>query len=124
MIDPRKLAAIDIALLGPAFILAEFAAGVLLSIALGVFVLLRAGSVWQIALGLYFLTLGLNYVPMLVYAIDIARHRSALAEIGGELSDKRQAMAKYRRQSLFLLVPLVVPVVALRRTVQRRGSGA
>jgi hypothetical protein len=120
MIDPRKLAAIDIALLGPVFILAEFAAGVLLSLSLGAFILLRAGSGWQIALGLYFLSLGLNYVPMLVYAIDIARNRSALAEIGGELSDKRQAMAKYRRQSVFLLVPLVVPAVALRRTLQER----
>jgi hypothetical protein len=124
MIDPRKLAAIDIALLGPAFILAEFAAGVLLSLSLGVFILLRAGSGWQIGLALYFLSLGLNYVPMLVYASDIARKRSALAEIGGELSDKRQAMAKYRRQSLFLLVPLVVPAVALRRTVHGRRSGA
>jgi hypothetical protein len=108
-------------LLGPVFIISEFAAGVLLSLALGAFVLLRAGSEWQIALGLYFLSLGLNYVPMLVYAIEIARRGSALAEIGSELSNKREAMAKYRRQSLFLLVPLVVPAVALRRAFLRTG---
>ena len=34
------------------------------------------------------------------------------------LSDKRHAMAKYRRQSLFLLVPLVVPAVALHRALR------
>jgi hypothetical protein len=124
MIDPRKLAAIDIALLGPAFIIAEFAAGVLLSVALGVFILLRGGSLWQIALAVYFLSLGLNYVPMLVYAVDIARRRSALAEIGDELTDKRQAMAKYRRQSVFLLVPLVVPAAALRNSLKRRRPAA
>jgi hypothetical protein len=114
MINPRKLAAIDLVFLGPALVIAEFAAGVLLSIALGGFILLRAGSLWQVVLALYFISLGINYVPMLLYAIDMARHRSAFAEIGDELIDKREAMAKYRRQSLFLLIPLVVAVVALR----------
>ena len=126
MINPRKLAAIDIAFLGPVFIVIEFAAGVLLGIALGLFVLAKARSVGQVALGLYFVSLGVNYVPMLWYAAVIAKSGSARAELGDELSDKRAAMARYRRQSLWLLVPLVVPAIAVvhRGDVPAHHSGA
>jgi len=115
VLNPRKLAAIDIAFLGSRFIIAEYAIGVLLSVALGVLTLLRAVSHWQLALGLYLILLGVNYVPMLVYAVAISKRGSAHAEIDDELTDKRRAMAKYRRQSLFLLVPLVVAITALRQ---------
>jgi hypothetical protein len=114
LLNPRKLAAIDIAFLGPKFIIAEFAGGVLLCAALGAFVLFRGrGSFVQILLGLYLISLGINYVPMLIYAITISRAKSARAELGRELDEKRVAMAKYRRQSLWLLVPLIVPIAAL-----------
>jgi membrane protease YdiL (CAAX protease family) len=113
--NPRKLAAIDIALLGSKFIIAEFAGGVLLSLALGAFILLRGGSFWQSALGLYFVSLGVNYVPMLIYALAITRNKSARAELGDELNDRTGAMSKCRRQSILLLVPLLVPIVALHR---------
>jgi hypothetical protein len=119
VINPRKLAAIDIVFLGSKLIIAEFAGGVLLCFALGTFVLFRGHSFWQIALGLYFISLGINYVPLLVYAVAITRGQSARAEMGDELSDERWAMAKYRRQSILLLVPLLVPILA-----PSLGSGA
>jgi hypothetical protein len=50
---------------------------------------------------------------MLIYAIAITRARSARAELGGELDNKRATMAKYRRQSLWLRVPFVVPLMVL-----------
>jgi hypothetical protein len=75
----------------------------------------RGGSYWQLALGLYLILLGINYVPMLAYAVAISKGQSAEAELSDELSDKRRAMAKYRRQSLFLLVPLAAPIAALRQ---------
>src|SRR5215467_13955658 len=112
VINPRKLAAIDIIFLGPKFIIIEFAGGALLCASLGIFVMLRSHSVMTLALGLYLISLGINYVPMLIYAIAITKNDSALAEIGDELDDKRRAMAKYRRQSILLLVPLLVPIVA------------
>lgn len=115
VINPRKLAAIDIVFLGSRFIVAEFAGAVLLCAALGVFTLFRGHSFVQLALGLYLISLGINYVPMLIYAIAITQGDSAKAEMGDELDDKRQAMAKYRRQSMLLLVPLVVPIIALVR---------
>jgi len=39
--------------------------------------------------------------------------RSAQAEIRDELRDKRRDMAKYRRQSVFLVVPLALLEAAL-----------
>ena len=119
------MAAIDIAFLGSKLIVIEFAVGVILPAALGCFILLRAGPNGSVLLGLYFIALGLNYLPLLVNAVALTRDRSALTELGHELNDKRRTMAKYRRQSLWLLVPLVTPVVALiewRRKAQSRHS--
>jgi hypothetical protein len=127
VINARKLAAIDLVFLGSKLIIAEFAGGVLLCIALGTFVLFRGHSFWQLALGLYLISLGINYVPMLVYAVAITKGQSARAEMGDELNDKRRAMAKYRRQSILLLVPLLVPILALtqeRRKAQGTHRGA
>ena len=85
------------------------------------FVLVRGhGSFAQLLLGLYLISLGVNYVPMLIYAIAITRAKSARWEVGEELEDKRSAMAKYRRQSVLLLVPLLVPIIAI---TQRRERG-
>lgn len=114
MINVRKLAAIDLYFLGPKIILAEFGLGVPIMLALGALSLrvglLRTHALWQILLGFYLLLLAVNYIPMLWCAIDIARRGNAAAELGDELGDKATAMRKYRRQSLWLLVPLAVPV--------------
>jgi hypothetical protein len=114
LFNPRKLAAIDVAFLGARLIIAEYAIGVVLSVALGILTLTRGRSHWQLALGLYLILIGINYVPMLMYGVAIARRGNARAEPGDELFDKRRAMAKYRRQSLFLLLPLAVLITALR----------
>ena len=80
MLNARKLVAIDLVFLGSKAIITEFSAGVFLSAALGVFVLVRGhGSAAQIVLGLYLISLGVNYIPMLIYAIAITRARSARA---------------------------------------------
>jgi len=52
---------------------------------------------------------------MFIYALGIARRKSARAEMAEELAHKRQAMSKYRRQSLVLLVPLLPPILAMWR---------
>jgi hypothetical protein len=114
VINVRKLAAIDLYFLGPKIVLAEFGLGVAAMLALGILSvqagLLRSHALWQIALGVYLLLLGINYIPMLCCAIDIARGGTAAAELGEELREKSGAMPKYRKQSLWLLVPLVSPV--------------
>lgn len=112
-LDIRKLAAIDIVFLGYKLIFAEYAFGVLFSVALGIFVLFRAHSVWQVVLGIYLTCLGINYVPMFAYTVSIGNKQSAQAELANELADKRKAMSKYRRLSLLLFVPLLVPVLVV-----------
>jgi hypothetical protein len=68
-------------------------------------------------LGGYLLLLGVNYLPMLLHAVSLVRSHSASREIAEELSDRRVAFRKYRRHSLYLLLPLVVPLLA---TLQQR----
>jgi hypothetical protein len=116
----RKLAAIDIALLGFKLAFAEYACGVLLSLALGVFALFRSHSPWQLALAVYLICLGINYVPMLAHTVSIASRQNAQAELAEELTEKRKAMSKYRRVSLLLLVPLLVPILMVTGERPRR----
>jgi hypothetical protein len=115
VLNPRKLAAIDIAFLGARLNLTEYAIGVLVPPALGIWTMFRGGSYWQLALGLYLILLGINYVPLLAYAMAISKGHSAHAEMSDELSGKRRAMAKYRRQSICLLAPPLAPITALRQ---------
>ncbi|HUI41932.1 MAG TPA: hypothetical protein VL523_08190 [Terriglobia bacterium] len=120
----RKLAAIDIVFLGYKLIFAEYAVGVFFSIALGLFVLVRGSTFLQVVLGAYLICLGINYVPMLAYAVAIGSQSSAQAELGDELTERRRAMSKYRRQSLFLLVPLLVPILAATQVrIPQKGAG-
>jgi len=115
----RKLAAIDIVFLGFRLVLAEYAFGVMFSMALGMFVLFRSHSIWQVGLGAYLICLGLNYVPMFAYTISIANKQNARAELGEELKESRRAMAKYRRLSLLPLVPLSLPVLSIVRRLRK-----
>jgi uncharacterized membrane protein SpoIIM required for sporulation len=120
-IDLRKLAAIDMAFLGSNFVFTEYVTGVLLSMTLGLFVLLRGHSFRQTVLGLYLVSLGINYVPMLIYAAGIGSKQAARAQVADELTEERRAFSKYRAQSLLLLVPLLAPILALS---QRRSGSA
>ena len=79
MIDFRKLAAVDIAFLGSRLILAEFSIGVFSLLALGLLTLLRSHSLGGIALASYILCLGLNYVPLLLYAITSCASAAVVA---------------------------------------------
>jgi hypothetical protein len=112
VINIRKLAALDLAFLGTKFIIAEFALGVLGPATLGLFTLLRSHSAGGTLFGLYLVSLGVNYVPLLLHAISIVRDGTAQAEIADDIDDRKQLFAKYRRGSLLLLLPLAVPIVA------------
>jgi uncharacterized membrane protein len=115
-VNVRKLAAIDLLFLGR-LVLVEFAVGVFGSLALGVLSVWQGAqrfhSPWMILLGIYLVFIGINYLPLLLYAIDMARKGGAEQEVGDELGDKRKTFRKYRRQSVWLLVPLVVIIAAI-----------
>ena len=92
MLNARKLAAIDRVFLGPKLVITEFIAGVFLSAALGIFVLVAGhGSPVQIGLGLYFISLGTNYIPLRIFAIAMTKANSARSELGRELDNTRLA---------------------------------
>jgi hypothetical protein len=112
VVNLRRLAAVDLVFLGPTIILAEFGLGVVGPLALGMLTLLRSHSATGTWFGAYLLSLSLNYVPMLAYAMDMTRHGTAHTEIAGELGDRKQLFRKYRRQSLLLLVPFAAPIIA------------
>jgi hypothetical protein len=67
------------------------------------------------------LALGKNYLPLLLHAISIARSGDAAAEVSHELSNGRQSARKYQVQSLLLLIPFAVPVLALSQLRDRSG---
>jgi hypothetical protein len=113
VLNVRRLAAIDLVFLGPTFVVAEFTLGVFGSLALGLFVIVRSRGMSGLALGAYLISLGINYVPVLASAISMSRRGSAHTEIDADLATStRDAMRRYRRGSLLLLLPLVVPVLA------------
>ncbi len=123
MISIRKLAALDIAFLGRGLILAEFGVGVIGPAVLGVLTLLRAHTPMWSVFGVYLLSLGLNYVPLLLHAIDLCRSGTARAEIADEIGNRGETFRRYRRQSLLLLLPFVVPIAALyQHHARRRGQ--
>jgi len=113
MFNPRKLAALDLAFLGPWVILPEFILGVVGPISLGIWTMARIRSTGGFLFGVYLCLIGVNYIPLLWHAISLARQGTAHDEIRGEGEDKRKMFRKYRRQSLLLLLPLIVPAVAL-----------
>lgn len=117
-LNVRKLAALDMALHGKRFILVEFGFGVLAFAVLGDLSLtqglrlLRNGVNWQLVLGIVLLWIGLNYIPLFIHAVDLARRGTARDEAGDELA-KREALRKYSVLQFWLLVPFAIVILDL-----------
>jgi hypothetical protein len=125
IINIRKLVALDIVLHGYRFILAECAFGVVASLGLGIFVLFNfffnpAHQLFSGMMGVAGVWIGLNYVPLLLYAIALFRRRSAAQEVASEVG-QRGIYLKYTLQSAFVVLPLVVPVLSLVQEARKRS---
>ena len=126
MINIRKLAALDMVFHGPKLILAEYVFGVFGSAALGFFFLSvdffaeHFRNPWYILLGCYLLCIALNYVPLFSYTIGLVRHGNFREVVAFELDHKDHYARKYTLQSLLLLLPLVVPILALYQERQKK----
>jgi hypothetical protein len=78
MINIRKLAAVDMAWLGARVIIVEYFFGVIFPFLLG-FLSVRAGLFgpvligWEAGLGIWLITIAMNYIPLLIYAVLIAK---------------------------------------------------
>jgi hypothetical protein len=119
VIQVRKLVAVELSFLGPRIIIAEYAIAVVVGLIVGL-LSLRAGlfrthALWQTLLGIYLLCLALSYAVLLIEAAAMTRRGDCRQEIADELSDSHATFRKYRRQSLWILVPLAVPLAALRQ---------
>ncbi len=119
LMNVRKLVALDITLHGPKFIMVEFGVGTPVILFVGG-LLVVAGEQY---LGWYLLLTGLNYLPLLAYAVLIVRRRSAKVEVEEDLARDRHYVRKYSTQQFFLFVPLFVLLLALVQRVSHRGEG-
>jgi len=118
LIDIRKLVALDILLHGRPFILIEFGLGTALLFGLGFqqIVVGLAVSYVSLVVGFYLLFTGVNYLPLLVYAIIISKKNSAENEAESELQNK----SKYNRQQFLVFVPLLIFLVGIKQELNRR----
>ena len=73
MFSARKLAAVDLAFLGPRVILPEFILGIVGPIGLGIWTIAKVRSTGGILFGAYLLLIGVNYIPLLGHAISLAK---------------------------------------------------
>src|SRR5262245_33808940 len=124
IINVRMLVALDMALHGARFILIEFAGGIALCAAIGLWLVIsglplgHAAVPFKLVPGAYFLCLAINYVPMLLYAIVIARGHSARQEASAVMPEQSKFPVRYGVQQIFLVVPLMIPLLALSQELQ------
>jgi hypothetical protein len=116
-LDVRRTAALDMALHGSKLIVAEFAIGTTLCAGLGALAL--AFGIRSLSNGISFAVVGvtligvaLNYVPLLIYSIDIARRGSARNEAKEELA-RPELIRRYSARQFVLLVPFAIAVMAV-----------
>jgi hypothetical protein len=74
-----------------------------------------------VIIGLVLSWIALNYVPLLLYAISFVKHKNAELEVAAELAHKERYARKYTMQSLLLVVPLAVPILAIIQEWQKRS---
>lgn len=125
-INIRKLAALDIVFHGSKFILAEFAGAVIIGFGLGIFILLAFfrnpdHPIFALLIGLVLCLIGLNYVTLLLYAISVLRRKSARQEVAFELEHRDVYAPKYGTQSFLLVLPFVVPLLAIYQEARKQS---
>lgn len=123
MINIRKLAAVDMVFLGSKVIIAEYACGMLLPFILGV-LSIRSGfkgpSIvgWELAMGVWLISIAANYIPLFVYSVLIARAGTVKEEGQPELARAK----RYGTQQVIIRVPFLVVVIALIQEQGRRKA--
>jgi hypothetical protein len=115
VINVRKLIALDISLHGPRFIMLEMGVGTPAIIAFGFFLAYTG----QLALGVYFVLSGTNYIPLLAYAILIVRAGTAAEEIKEGMAADKHYVRKYSTQQLMVFVPLAILLLAIKQELAK-----
>ncbi len=113
-------------------ILAEYVLGVFGCLGVGLLILWRGGALdvplaqWTggLLLGAWLTAIGVDYVPLLAYAVAIYTGRSVRAEADPELARGGRHVRRYTVQQLLLLVPLAIPALALYQEWRRSRRAA
>jgi hypothetical protein len=122
-IQVRKLAAVEMAVLGTQVTVFAYALGMILPLLFGLFALVLNSMApqpadWQVALGTWLVAIAVNYVPLFAYALSIARAGTVAREGEPELAHAR----RYSIQQIIVLIPFLVPVLTLAQERGRRRA--
>jgi hypothetical protein len=122
-LDVRRLAAIDMwGSVGVRWrrwvILAEFLLGVVVAGSVGIALLTPGGP--RTVVGVWFLGVAANYLPLSVHAVMLVRRGALEAEIAGV--DVGAELRHYTTAQLWIVVPLLLVVVAVHQYRRRRAS--
>jgi hypothetical protein len=128
LLNVRAFAALDIALHGRIFILGEFVLSVLVSGALGAFILYkelfassRTFSFGATLLGFALLWIALNYIPLAIHAIGLVR-AGAARESAEARARLKSDQGRYGPQgALLLLLPFGMLVLAIVQEARQRN---
>lgn len=120
-LDVRRLAALDMhgtrgTLRRRRVILAEFGLGVVGAAVLGIWLLIRGGTV-GIVFGVWLLGLAANYLPLTVHVLALWRSEALQAELEG--IDLRGQFSYYTRAQVWVLVPFWIAGLAILQTRRR-----
>jgi hypothetical protein len=120
----RRLAAIDMhgtqgTTRRRRIILAEFVAGVAVSVAFGIWLVASASGLGGRIFGIWMIGAGLNYAPLAAYAIALSRPGALSAELAGV--DTGGELRRYSILQLWILVPFSLVVLAVHTTAIRRA---
>ena len=114
LINIRKLVSLDITLHGPRFILAEFGIGTPVILVVG----LVLAAYGQLLLGLYLFLTGVNYLPLLTYAIIAVRHGTAKQDVETDLTRDRHYVRKYSIQQFLIFIPFAIILLAIEQKLK------
>lgn len=110
LFNVRRLVALDMGLHGSKFILVEFGLGVPVPMILGLS--LAMSGTW--ILGVYIFTLGINYIPFLVYAIALRKSYGGVVDMNAP--ETPGLNHKYSIQQFLIFVPFFTAALAIAQT--------
>jgi hypothetical protein len=128
ILNVRKLVAIDLSLHGPRLIIAEFAIGVLGCTVLGVLsvrvgmMLLPTEVSWQLLIGAELLFVAMNYVPLLLQALDLAGTPGEREHVAEEMRKHPALVRQYSVLQLWLMVPVAVVAFSIVQSWRRAAA--
>ena len=130
VLDVANLAALDMSAFGRRLIISEFAVGVGGCLVLGA-ISLRSGLIglsygpsWPVWLGLELLAVGLNYVPLLLLAVQASRDGELMARAARLLKEQPTVARRFGILQAWILVPLAVVIFALAQRSEVAPQGA